>query len=88
MGLSGSNDMIAAGWEAAAFLNQRPGASGVSASMMLFGQRLRLYGELYSAGEPEAVGHHPEATHSHSWHVGFESEPARGKPLSAITTRS
>ena len=27
--------------------------------MMLFGQRLKLYGELYAGGEP--AGHHPDA---------------------------
>ena len=52
LGLSGQFDMKMAGVEAAASLNQRPGPSGVSPGMMLFGQRLKLYGELYKDGEP------------------------------------
>ena len=66
MGLSGASDMIMAGWESAAALNQRPGPSGVSASMMLFGQRLRLYVELYSAGEQEPIGFHPDGDNPES----------------------
>ena len=58
MGLDGTHDMTLAGLEAASAINSRPGPSGVSASMMLFGQRLKLYGELYADGEP--VGHHPD----------------------------
>ena len=38
---------------------RRPGPSGVSPAMMLFGQRLKLYGELYADGEPL---HHLEGT--------------------------
>jgi len=52
LGLKGPQDMKLAGIEAAAAVNQRPGASGVSPGMMLFGQRLKLYGELYADGEP------------------------------------
>ena len=52
LGLKGAQDMKTAGVEAATALNQRPGASGISAAMMLFGQRLKLYGELYANGEP------------------------------------
>ena len=48
LGLKGSVDMKYAGIEAAYALNQRPGPTGVSAGMMLFGQRLKQYGE----GEP------------------------------------
>ena len=51
-------DMKAGGVEAASAINGRPGPSGVSAAMMLFGQRLKLYGDLYAGGEP--AGHHPE----------------------------
>ncbi len=50
-------EMKIAGIEAAASLNQRPGPTGVSPAMMLFGQRLKLYGELYANGEPTT---HPE----------------------------
>ena len=52
LGLKGPVDMKYAGIEAVSALNQRPGASGVSAAMMLFGQKLKLYGELYEDGEP------------------------------------
>ena len=52
LGLDGDIDMKLAGIEAATALNQRPGASGVSPSMMLFGQRMKLFGELYQDGEP------------------------------------
>ncbi len=52
LGLTGAYDMKMAGVEAAAALNQRPGASGVSPGMMLFGQKLKMYGELYQDGEP------------------------------------
>ena len=38
-------------------INQRPGLSGLSPAPMLFGQRLKLYGELYANEEP--AGHHP-----------------------------
>ena len=48
-----------AGIEAATALNQRPGPNGVSAGMMLFGQRLNVYGELYANGEPVT---HPDGT--------------------------
>jgi hypothetical protein len=41
-----------AGIEAVSALNHRPGVSGVSPGMMLFGQKLKQYGELYSNGEP------------------------------------
>ena len=50
--------MRVAGVEVATSLNQRPGPSGVSAGMLLFGQRLKLYGELYANGEP--AYHHLE----------------------------
>ena len=49
-----------AGIEAAYALNQRPGPTGVSAGMMLFGQRLKQYGELYANGEP--AYHHLSGT--------------------------
>ena len=52
IGCKGPQEMKMAGIEAAAAVNQRPGASGVSPGMMLFGQRLKLYGELYADGEP------------------------------------
>ena len=52
LGLKGPQDMKLAGIEAAAAVNQRPGASGVSPGMMLCGQRLKLYGEFYADGEP------------------------------------
>ena len=51
-GIRGADDMRMAGGEAISAINQRPGASGVSAGMMLFGQRTRLYGEPYANGEP------------------------------------
>ena len=35
-----------------------PGISGISPCLMLFGQRLKLYGELYANGEP--AGRHPD----------------------------
>ena len=50
--------MKAVGAEAASAINGRPGPSGVSAAMLFFGQRLKLYGDLYVGGEP--AGHHPE----------------------------
>ncbi len=52
LGLKGEEDMKYAGIEAASAVNHRPGASGVSPGMMLFGQKLKLYGELYANGEP------------------------------------
>ncbi len=52
LGLKGAEDMKYAGIEAASAVNQRPGSTGVSPGMMLFGQRLKLYGELYANGEP------------------------------------
>ena len=51
-------EMRIVGFEAATSLNQRPGPTGVSPAMVLFGQRLKLYGELYADGEPVAP---PEA---------------------------
>ena len=54
-----ADEMNIAGIEAAVAVNQRPGASGISPSMMLFGQRLKLYGEIDAGGEAVA---HPEAT--------------------------
>ena len=59
MGLRGVDDVCLALIEAASAINQRPGPSGVSSSMLLFGQRLKLYGELYAQGAP--AGHHPDA---------------------------
>ena len=41
-----------AGIEAANAVNHRPNGTGVSPGMMLFGQKLKLYGELYADGEP------------------------------------
>ena len=52
------HEMKIIGLEAVSALNQRPGPTGVSPSMMLFGQRMKLYGELYANGEPTA---HPDA---------------------------
>ena len=52
LGLDGPVDMKFAGIEAVSALNHRPGVSGVSPGMMLFGQKLKQYGELYSNGEP------------------------------------
>ena len=52
LGVKGFQEMKMAGIEAASATNQRPGASGVSPGMMLFGRRLKLYGELYADGEP------------------------------------
>ena len=51
-GIKGADEMRVAGVEAISAINQRPGASGVSPAMMLFGQRTKLYGELYANGEP------------------------------------
>ena len=51
-GLTTADEMRTAGHEIAAILNQRPGPHGVSAGMMLFGQRTKLYGEIYKDGEP------------------------------------
>ena len=45
------------GLEAAAAMNQRPGASGVSPTMTLFGQKMRFYGELYPDQSEEPVRH-------------------------------
>ena len=56
-------EMRIAGIEAATALNQRPGPNGVSAGMMLFGQKMKLYGELYANGEPLT---HPEALNASS----------------------
>ena len=58
MGLKGTQDMIFAGLEAATAINARPGISGISPCLMLFGQRLKLYGELYANGKP--AGRHPD----------------------------
>ena len=52
LGVKGPQEMKMACVEAASATNQRPGPSGVSPGMMLFGQRLKLYGELYADGEP------------------------------------
>ena len=43
-------EMRITGIEAATALNQRPGPNGVSAGMMLFGQKMKLSGELYANG--------------------------------------
>ena len=51
-GCKGDAEMRIVGMKAASALNQRPGASGVSPGMMLVGQRLKSYGELYVDGEP------------------------------------
>ena len=51
--------MRIAGFEAAAAINHRPGPVGVSPAMMLFGQRTKLYGEMYEDGVASVV--HPEA---------------------------
>ena len=55
-GITGE-EMRIAGIEAATALNQQPGPTGVSAAMMLFGQRMKLYGEIYANGEPTT---HPD----------------------------
>ena len=52
-------EMRMCGLEAVATLNQRPGPTGVSAAMMLFGQKLKMYGEIYANGEPHT---HPDGT--------------------------
>ena len=52
-----AEEMRTAGCEVASALNQRPGPTGVSPGMMLFGQRLKLYGELYADGRPAS---HPD----------------------------
>ena len=57
-GINTSQEMKICGIEAAAALNARPGATGVSPGMLLFGQRLKIYGELYADGEP--TYHHLE----------------------------
>jgi hypothetical protein len=57
MGLKGQTDMEVSGWEAASAINQRPGASGVSPALVLFGQKMRLYGELYPDPNDEPVRH-------------------------------
>ena len=50
--------MLVAGIEAANAVNHRPGPTGMSPAMLLFGQRLKLYGELYADGD--GMGHHPD----------------------------
>ncbi len=45
--------------EAAAAINHRPGASGVSPALFLFGEPAKLLGETYADGVPAA--RHPEA---------------------------
>ena len=55
--MSGAGEMKLAGVEAVNALNQRPGASGVSSAMLLFGQKMKLYGEIYANGEPAAYSH-------------------------------
>ena len=52
LGIKGPDEMRLAGIEVAAALNQRPGPSGISPGTMLFGQRMKLYAELYADGEP------------------------------------
>ena len=52
--------MKLAGIEAVATLNQRPGPTGVSPALILFGQRLKLYWELYDANGDPSV--HPDGT--------------------------
>jgi len=56
-GTQGPEEIAVTGREAASAISQRPGISGLSPHMMLFGQRLRLFGDLNANGEP--AGHHP-----------------------------
>ena len=65
MGLKGRQDMLVAGIEAATAVNQRPGPTGVSPAMLLFGQKMKLYGELYVNGE--TAGHHPDGDDPNSY---------------------
>ena len=48
-----SEGLTIAGTEAATSLSHKPNATGVSASTMLLGQRLKLHGEQYANGEPD-----------------------------------
>ena len=52
VGVKGEKEAKTAGIEVVSAINQRPGQHGVSAAMMLFGQKLKLYGEIYADGEP------------------------------------
>ena len=52
LGIKGPDEMRLAGIDVAAALNHRPGPSGISPGTMLFGQRMKLYAELYADGEP------------------------------------
>ena len=57
--LTGYDQVTGVCIEVSSAVNQRPGASGASPALLLFGQRLKLYGKLYADGEP--TGHHPVA---------------------------
>ena len=54
MGLRRAGDVRLAGIEAATAINHRPGTSGVSPALLLFGQRAKLFGEMYADGVPAA----------------------------------
>ncbi len=59
VGLQGVEDMRLAGIEAASAISHRPGASGASPALLLFGQCAKLFREMYEDGVPAAA--HPEA---------------------------
>lgn len=65
MGLCGVDDMYLAGLKVAAAINQRPGSPGVSATMMLFGKRLKLMESSTTTAKPYITP--TRATHRRYW---------------------
>ena len=53
----GADEMRLIGRETSSSVNRYPDDSGVSSATLLFGQRLKLYGEFYENGQ--LVGYHP-----------------------------
>ena len=64
MQVLGREEMEITGHEVASGLNHHINESGVSASLLLFGQRVKLCGEIWHNGKPS--GYHPEVEQSGS----------------------
>ena len=97
LGLAGPLDMRAVGFEAASASNQRPGPSGVSPARVFFGQRLRLYGDLYEGGRPTTrrpdaeepqsdIAHHVKSHNATP--QAIERQHANGVVSRAVSVRS
>ena len=59
LGLAGQHEMRTAVTEVISSLNARPTASGISPSVLVFGKRIKLYGEIWEDGRPHS--YHPAA---------------------------